>query len=257
MTTRRPRRLGMAVNHYLDRPEAEFLTAIRRVRAAGMTGIELNTPDPDLIDHLAVLIRAEQLELMAIATGRMACHDGASPTAGEVLSRAAAAAERHHAKLVVGLIRGRASLARDLVERFLRETLGRILVVHPHIQVVIEPIAAREAAWPNTLADGLDCLDRFGWRNEPRIKLLADAFHLVPSGEMDQWEAARPWIGHVQIAGPARAAPPLADPAIDAQLAQALRFAADHGLDCGFELAANATDEAERCAAWAASVLAE
>lgn len=253
---RRPRRLGMAANHYPDRPEVEFLTAIRRVRAAGMIGIELNTPDPDLIDRLAALIRAEQLELMAIATGRMACHDGVSPAAGDMLRRAAAAAERHHAKLVVGLIRGRAPLARELVERFLHETLSRILADHPNIQVVIEPIAAREAAWPNTLADGLVCLDRLGWKHEPRIRLLADAFHLVPSGEMDQWEAASPWIGHVQIAGPARAAPPLTDPVIDALLAKALRFAAAHGLDCGFELAANATDEASRCAAWADSVLA-
>ncbi len=244
--------LGMAVNWHRDRGEAEFITAIQRIRAAGMTGVEPNCPDPALIARAVELCRAEGLTPTALATGRMACHaPGDNGAAAAVLLTAAAEAERAGVPLVVGLLRGRPGTPVDAVLAFLASAVAAALNVHPRLHILLEPINGRETAWPNTLAEGLEALERL---KLPRVTLLADTYHLVQSGEMDRWQAAADRIGHVHLAGPKRQPPDGGDPAADIPLAQALRFARQHGKNVSFELADNATVHAQRCAAWAAGI---
>lgn len=192
--------LGFAV---MLGPDGELPEALLiRLKAAGYTGIEPNCYHVRHLPRIAELCARVGLAIHAVPTGRWlpvaeAPRDYAGYTrqARAQLHQGAAIAAALDAPLIVGLIRGPGAIADVDAAAFLATIIPELLAI-PRLQILLEPIAPGEAAWPHTLAQGAHLLDRLA---QPRLKLLADSYHVAIAGEDRRLEHVRRFIGHLHL----------------------------------------------------------
>jgi sugar phosphate isomerase/epimerase len=209
------------------------------LKEAGYDGIEPNCYQPQHLVRIAEQCRNAGLAIHALPTGRWL--DGAAARedyqryteqAFEVLSEGAAIAAALDASLIFGLIRGSGVIADAQVEAFLASVISRLMQAAPRLKVLVEPIAGDEAAWPHTIEQGVGLLERL---RLPRVKLLADSYHIARSGEDPDLDRYRSSIGHLHIRDSQKQVPTTSTPAYDAVYAAILRLWRAQHLTLSFE----------------------
>jgi sugar phosphate isomerase/epimerase len=202
MTTPPPcGRLGFAV---MVGPDGELPAALLRdLKAAGYTGIEPNCYQPQHLPAIIERCRSAGLAIHALPTGRWlkpdqarADYDRYRQRALDVLRAGAAVAVALDAPLIFGLIRGTPAISAAESEAFLVAVIRSLVQTTPQLKILVEPIAADEAAWPHTIAQGAQLLERL---DLPNVKLLADSYHMVRAGQDWHSEQHRAMIGHLHI----------------------------------------------------------
>jgi sugar phosphate isomerase/epimerase len=206
----RERPLGMIVPVQDKTPFSPFAPenwkqALRRVRTAGYDGVELAITNPVLIksDTIKGVLEAEGLRLLSITTGQVAGLEGLSLTSPNerirrlAIERIAAhmdLAQRFGAVVIVGSLRGA-----DGDIEILIESLRECATHAPQVRLALEPLNRYESRLVNTVAEGLEVVERVATEN---IGLLADTFHAnieeVSIGEA--FRAASDRLFHVHLA---------------------------------------------------------
>lgn len=194
-------RLGFAVMFDEDGAVPEAL--LHSVKEAGYTGIEPNCYDLHHLPAIAAACRRVGLAIHAIPTGRWMDIAAASvdytrytAQAFERLSHGAAIAAELDAPLIFGLIRGPHTIAAADARGFLSTVISKLLQQTPQLQILVEPIAPGEAAWPHTIRDGAQFIEEL---HLPQVKLLADSYHVARSGDDLDITPYRSSIAHLHI----------------------------------------------------------
>ncbi|HEY0603786.1 MAG TPA: TIM barrel protein [Herpetosiphonaceae bacterium] len=230
-------RLGFAVMVGPDGDlPAEILIGLK---AAGYTGIEPNCYQPQ---HLKTIIERCQragLAIHALPTGRwlnvaQAHADYARYTqqAFEVLSEGAVQAAALDAPLIFGLIRGSSAISAAQAEAFLATVIPDLVAATPELKILVEPIAADEAAWPHTIEQGARLLARL---KLPNVRLLADSYHIARASRDLNVEQHRDVIGHLHIRDHAKQIPAGSTPEYAAVYAAILHLWREENLVLSFE----------------------
>lgn len=230
-------RLGFAVMVGPDGDLPESL--LRDLKAAGYTGIEPNCYQPRHLPAIIERCRSAGLTIHALPTGRwlnpaQACEDYEAYTqrALDVLREGAAIAAALDAPLIFGLIRGTPVIGAADSETFLVAVIRSLVQLTLDLKILVEPIAPDEAAWPHTLAQGAALLERL---KLPNVKLLADSYHVVRSGQDWHGDQHRAMIGHLHIRDHARHIPGDSRPEYAAVYAAILRLWQAENLVLSFE----------------------
>lgn len=168
----------------------QFEDNLATIASLGYDGVELTIRDPALIDGeaLMAILRQHRLEVPAIGTGQAWSEDHLSLTDPEPAVRRAAVerlqshvplAARCGAIVIAGLLRGTVppGAARTQATAWLVEGLRECCAVGAAsgVRLALEPINRYETALINTVADGLDLIERVGADN---LGLLLDTFHM-------------------------------------------------------------------------------
>ncbi|HEY0735971.1 MAG TPA: TIM barrel protein [Herpetosiphonaceae bacterium] len=230
-------RLGFAVmvGQDGDLPE-EVLIGLK---AAGYSGIEPNCYQPQHLTTIIERCHRVGLAIHALPTGRwlnvaQADADYARYTrqAFEVLREGAALAAALDAPLIFGLIRGSSAISAAQAEEFLSTVIPELVAATPQLTILVEPIAADEAAWPHTIEQGALLLARL---KLPNVRLLADSYHIARSGRDLNIEQHRDVIGHLHIRDQAKQIPTGSTPEYTAVYAAILRLWQEENLVLSFE----------------------
>ncbi|MGC8787980.1 MAG: TIM barrel protein, partial [Anaerolineae bacterium] len=154
----------------------------------GYEGVELAVRDPHLLDtsHVQQVLTSLGLEVPAVGTGQAYFEEGLSFTDTDeaVRHRAIERIKAHidfarslHAQVIIGLVRGRLreGASREQAMEWLVHALTECAgYAAPDVQLVLEPINRYETNVINTIAEGLELIQRVGADN---IGLLFDTFH--------------------------------------------------------------------------------
>ena len=194
--------------------EADLLSRLRPLSELGYAGVELAVRDPAQVDvdALQQALAVCNLAVPAIGTGQAWTDEALSLTAPEAETRAAARQRLHQhlplaarlgASVIVGLIRGRSTpgVSRAQALTWLAEALAETAAAGQPLGVtlLLEPINRYETDLVNTVAEGLDLIDRIGAGN---VRLQPDTFHMnieEPSLESSLCQAGAR-IGHFHVA---------------------------------------------------------
>ncbi|UCH10663.1 MAG: sugar phosphate isomerase/epimerase [Fidelibacterota bacterium] len=161
---------------------------IANIARLGYDGVELAVRDPKLLDFdmlEAALINSE-LPVPAIGTGQAYGEEGLSLTSRDegIRSRAIKRVRSHAglaaqlgAVVIIGLVRGKSEGGRKPQQTLdqLLESLRECARTNPGVKFAIEPINRYETDLVNTVASGLDLVNRLGLEN---VGLLLDTFHM-------------------------------------------------------------------------------
>jgi sugar phosphate isomerase/epimerase len=168
----------------------ELQKNIARIKQLGYDGVELAVRDPGLLDaeHLEKMLYDSNLEVPAVGTGQAYGEDGLSFThADEAIRERAIARVKMHidfarhfrARVILGLIRGKrtAPVTQHEASEWLREALRECASYARSydIDLVMEPINRYETNIVNTVAEGLQLIEKVGADN---FGLLLDTFHM-------------------------------------------------------------------------------
>lgn len=230
-------RLGFAV---MVGPDGDLPEALLRdLKAAGYTGIEPNCYQPRHLPAIIERCRSVGLAIHALPTGRWLKLDQAREDyerymqrALDVLHEGATMAVALDASLIFGLIRGPAAIGAAEAEAFLVTVIRSLVQTMPELKILVEPIAADEAAWPHSIEQGAALLERL---NLPNVKLLADSYHIVRSGQDWHHKQHRAMIGHLHIRDHARQIPGDSTPEYAAVYTAILRLWREENLVLSFE----------------------
>ena len=170
--------------------KGDLSTNLARIAAMGYDGVELAIRDPRLIDldALTALVKKNNLDVPAIGTGQAWGEEGLSFTDPDLSIRRAAidriqghipVASRFRAIIIFGLIRGVVKPGVDSGQAmdWLVEALCECSeAARPHgIRLALEPINRYETTLINTVAQGMELIERVGADN---FGLLLDTFHM-------------------------------------------------------------------------------
>lgn len=232
-----PARLGFAVMVGEDGQIPEAL--LIGLKEAGYDGIEPNCYQPQHLARIVDLCRNVGAAIHALPTGRWMNlaeasenYDRYTKKALEVLSEGAGIAASLDVPLIIGLIRGPASIADVAVEEFLSSVISGLTQTTPQLKVLVEPIAPDEASWPHTVEEGAHLLERL---NLSKVKLLADSYHIARSGEDPRIERYRNWIGHLHIRDSEKQIPTTSTPEYAAVYASIIRLWREKDIVLSFE----------------------
>jgi len=161
---------------------------IGRISALGYDGVELAVRDPALLDApaLKTLLERHRLTVPAIGTGQAYGEEGLSfthPDAGirrkavERIRSQIGLASGLGAVVIIGLIRGRGGPASDgrRAEGWLTGALRECAGLNRAVKLAVEPINRYETDLVNTVASGLDLVEKTKMEN---VGLLLDTFHM-------------------------------------------------------------------------------
>lgn len=170
--------------------KGDFEANVARIAGMGYDGVELAIRDPNLVDadELLRVVSAHGLEVPAIGTGQAWGEEGLSFTDPDSAVRQAAVqrvhdhvrlAARMDAVIIIGLLRGivKPGIEHDRAMDWLVEALQTCAAAaKPHgVRLALEPINRYETTLINTVAQGLDLIERVGADN---FGLLLDTFHM-------------------------------------------------------------------------------
>jgi sugar phosphate isomerase/epimerase len=170
--------------------KGDLETNLAHIATIGYDGVEFAIRDPRLVDldNLEALVSKFNLRVPAIGTGQAWGEEGLSFTDPDPQIRKQAierikshipAASRFGAVIIIGLIRGivkpgvDSAQAMDWLVAALREC-SQAARLHG-IRLALEPINRYETTLINTVAQGLELIDRVGADN---FGLLLDTFHM-------------------------------------------------------------------------------
>ena len=190
----------------------DWRQALKRVKTAGYDGVELAITDPAKIDLATAeeALESEGLRLLSITTGQAAGLEGLSLTSRDerirrrTIERIEAHidfARRFGAVVIVGSLRG-ADGDSELLTEALRECAGHA----PEVRLALEPLNRYESRLVNTVAEGLDVVERVGAEN---LGILADTFHanIEEANIGEAFRAAGDRLFHVHLADSNRHVP--------------------------------------------------
>jgi len=213
--------------------KGDFEVNVARIAGWGYDGVELAIRDPRLVDGAALLDTLARYGLVApaIGTGQAWGEEGLSFTDPDPAVRERAIqrivdhvpfAAQADALIIIGLLRGlvKPGVDHEQAMAWLVEALQRTSeAAAPHgVRLCLEPINRYETTLINTVAQGLDLIERVGADN---FGLLADTFHMnieephieeslrragnrifhVHVADSNRWY---PGAGHVDFAGVVR-----------------------------------------------------
>ncbi len=193
--------------------------SIRRIRLLGYDGVELAVRDPGLLDRarLKSLLEGSGLIVSAIGTGQAFGEEGLSFTHNDsrVRGRAIERVKSHvrlaadlGALVIIGLVRGRrgTDVPERKAEEWMTEAVRDCAAENRTVNLAIEPINRYETDLINTVASGLEFVDKLGLEN---VGLLLDTFHMnieEPS-LTESIAASRGRLMHVHVADSNRWSP--------------------------------------------------
>ncbi len=179
--------------------------ALRRVKAEGYDGVELAITNPARInpDTAKEALESEGLRLLSITTGQAAAKEELSLSSPDekVRRRAVERIQAHMqfaksfgAVVIVGSLRGA-----DGDMELLVESLCECATYDAEVRIALEPLNRYESRLVNTVADGLDVVERVSAEN---IGLLADTFHanVEESNIGEAFRTAGDRLFHVHLA---------------------------------------------------------
>ncbi|NUQ36595.1 MAG: sugar phosphate isomerase/epimerase [Caldilineales bacterium] len=161
-----------------------------KIAGWGYDGVELAIRDPRLVDAEAIadLARGHGLAIPAIGTGQAWGEEGLSFTDPDPAIRDAAIARVHshiplaarfEAVIIIGLLRGivRPGLAPGQAMALLVDALRQncAAAAEQGVRIALEPINRYETTLINTVAEGLELIEKVGAQN---LGLLLDTFHM-------------------------------------------------------------------------------
>jgi sugar phosphate isomerase/epimerase len=170
--------------------KGEFEANVAKIAALGYDGVELAVRNPELLDleQVKEVLVKNNLQVPAIGTGQAYGEEGLSFTHQDEGIRAQAVqrikqhidlAAQFQALVILGLIRGNIeeSLDKEVAEEWLLEALREcsIYARDKSVRLVMEPINRYETNLINTVAQGLDLIEKVGAEN---LGLLLDTFHM-------------------------------------------------------------------------------
>lgn len=170
--------------------EGDFVEGVRQAKQLGYDGVELHIADPKEIDLPALeqVLAETGMRLTAFGTGRAYVNEGFSITdpdparrqaAVERLEQFIALAERLHATVIIGCMRGNVQDADELPEALARlsESMQHLdkIAAKASVDLVFEPINRYEN---NFLCD-MEGISRFVRENKlTNTGMLIDVFHM-------------------------------------------------------------------------------
>ncbi|NIM06017.1 MAG: TIM barrel protein [Armatimonadetes bacterium] len=194
--------------------KGDLAANLERISGLGYDGVELAIRDPRLVntDDLTAMLERRGLEAPAIGTGQAWGEESlsftdANPdirrTAIERIKSHLPLANRLGAIVILGLIRGtlRPGVEHDQAMALLVEALRECSAAASEagVRLALEPINRYETTLINTVAEGLELIERVGADN---FGLLLDTFHMnieEPSIE-ESMRKAKERIFHFHVA---------------------------------------------------------
>lgn len=170
--------------------KGDFEANVAKIAGYGYDGVELAIRDPKLVDagELETVINQHRLLVPAIGTGQAWGEEGLSFTSNDPTVRRAAIerikshiplAARFKAVVILGLIRGITPEGQTQAQSmaYLVEALQECsAAAAPHgVRYALEPLNRYETDLIQTVADGLNLIERVGAEN---FGLLLDTFHM-------------------------------------------------------------------------------
>nr|QCO92786.1 hypothetical protein [uncultured bacterium]QCO92820.1 hypothetical protein [uncultured bacterium]QCO92872.1 hypothetical protein [uncultured bacterium]QCO92897.1 hypothetical protein [uncultured bacterium] len=170
--------------------KGDLETNIAKIARWGYAGVELAIRDPRLVDaaELERMVLSNGLEMPAIGTGQAWGEERLSFSSGDAQVRAAAVeriqshiplAARFHAVIILGLIRGITPAEQSHAQsmRYLVECIRECAAAGASygVRFALEPINRYETDLINTVAEGMELLEKVG---EDNFGLLLDTFHM-------------------------------------------------------------------------------
>jgi len=170
--------------------KGDLFANVAKIAGWGYDGVEVAIRDPTLIDadELLRVVSAHGLEVPAIGTGQAWGEEGLSFTDPDPTVRAAAIqrtashipfAARTNAVIIIGLLRGivKPGVNQAQAMDWLVEALQRCCAAaQSHdVRLALEPINRYETTLINSVAQGLELIERVGVDN---LGLLLDTFHM-------------------------------------------------------------------------------
>lgn len=169
--------------------KGELQSNIAKIAALGYDGVELAVRDPGLLDveHIKQILQNHNLDVPAVGTGQAYGEEGLSFTHPDekIRERATARiksqvdfAKNFNAMVILGLIRGKIvdGVMQQQTFDWLTEALSECASYagRKKVKLVMEPINRYETDLINTVAEGLDLIEKVGADN---LGLLFDTFH--------------------------------------------------------------------------------
>lgn len=161
---------------------------IAKMKKLGYDGIELAIRDPELLDIVCLTsdLKVNSLTVPAIGTGQIFCEEGLSFTNPDPAIRNEAImrikshinfAEKLNALVIIGLVRGKkeTGITSEQSEQWLIEALRECASENKSVKLAIEPINRYETDIINTVASGLNFIEKVNLKN---VGLLLDTFHM-------------------------------------------------------------------------------
>jgi sugar phosphate isomerase/epimerase len=168
--------------------KGELEKNITKIKSLGYDGVELAVRDPALLDlsSLKSILEKNNLPLPAIGTGQAFGEEGLSLTNSDSEIRKKAVdrikshivlSENFKSFVIIGLIRGKtnSNVNKDQAESLFVESLRICASENKKVKLAIEPINRYETDLINTVASGLNFLEKIGQDN---VGLLLDTFHM-------------------------------------------------------------------------------
>jgi len=170
--------------------QGDFEANVAKIAGWGYDGVELAIRDPRLVDGpaLLALLTRHGLAAPAIGTGQAWGEEGLSYTDPDPAVRQAAIqrtidhvplAARAGALVIIGLLRGivKPGVSHQQAMTWLVDALQRACAAAAAqgVRICLEPINRYETTLINTVAQGLDLIERVGSAN---LGLLVDTFHM-------------------------------------------------------------------------------
>ena len=211
-----PMKLGLVLSVQQARFEAVAFKGdldhnLAKIAGWGYDGVELAIRDPRAVDaeELADLVAAQGLVVPAIGTGqawgeeRLSYSDPDPAVRRAAIERTKAhipVAHRLDAIIIIGLLRGliQPGVSRAQAMGWMTDALAECCVeaAESGVRIAVEPINRYETTLVNTVAQGLELIDRVGAAN---LGLLFDTFHAnieeksIPAG----YRTVGPYLKHV------------------------------------------------------------
>jgi sugar phosphate isomerase/epimerase len=161
---------------------------VAKIKALGYDGVELAVRNPDQLDldMLTSLLERHKIAVPAIATGQVYIEEGLSFVDPDPdIRRKAIDRIKSHVRLakildamvIIGLIRGkkRRGTGDREVEEWLCGALRECAKEDSAVRLVVEPINRYETDIINTVASGLELMEKVNMKN---VGLLLDTFHM-------------------------------------------------------------------------------
>ncbi|MFQ5864537.1 MAG: 5-keto-L-gluconate epimerase [bacterium] len=170
--------------------KGEFEANVAKIAALGYDGVELAVRNPGLLNakYVEKVVVENGLRVPAIGTGQAYGEEGLSFThQDEEIRKQAVQRIREHidfaaqfqALVILGLIRGKIedTIDKNLALEWLLQALRECstYAISKSVKLVMEPINRYETNLVNTVAEGLDLIEKVGAEN---LGLLLDTFHM-------------------------------------------------------------------------------
>ncbi len=173
------------------------------VAQAGFKEVEINCCNPSQLLPLIEVVHTFGLEVSCVATGRwhepVSCVENPSEYALDVFNQLTIGAEivsAVDAKLVIGLARGPSGLPEQKARTILEVLLLELVMRHPKLKILLEPICPEETCWPHSIHDANSFVTQLGL--EP-VSLLLDSYHAASANDQFLLEEHLTHVCHVHI----------------------------------------------------------